>query len=311
MGEEEAKTFLSSMYERGESEEEIRAAVETMRSFMLKFETPKEIEELLFDNCGTGGDMSGSFNVSTTVSFLLASLGLYVAKHGNRSVTSKSGSADMLETLGVNIALKDDKDRQDALLESGFVFLFAPLYHPALKHIMPVRKALPHRTIFNMLGPLCNPAGVKRHLIGVYDYSIAVKCAKTLMDTGSKAAIVVSSNDGMDEAGISSVSKYAYMKNGALKEEELDPTQYGLKLYPKEAIKGGDAKENAAITVSVLKNQADDAKISIVTLNAALALVAAERARDLKEGLEMANYAIKSGKAYESLQKAVNVSQKL
>lgn len=151
MNEDEARAFLVSMYERSESEDEIRAAVEVMRSFMHKFDTPEEIKELLIDNCGTGGDKSGSFNISTTVSFVLASLGLYVAKHGNRSITSKSGSADMLEALGVKIELDSRDAKLKVLLESGFAFLFAPTYHPALKHIMPIRRSLPHRTIFNML----------------------------------------------------------------------------------------------------------------------------------------------------------------
>ncbi len=311
MSEEEARNFLVSMYERGESEEEIRAAVEVMRSFMVKFETPNEIKELLIDNCGTGGDKSGSFNISTTVSFVLASLGLYVAKHGNRSITSKSGSADMLEALGVKIELGSPEAKLNVLLESGFAFLFAPTYHPALKHIMPIRRSIPHRTIFNMLGPLCNPAEVKRHLIGIYDYSFAPKCAKALVDTGSKRGIVVNSNDGMDEASIGGGSRYVFFDDDKIEEHELNPEAYGLKLYPKEAILGGDATQNAAITLAVLKNEADEAKNSVVLLNAALALYASGKAGDIKEGLEMAEYAIKSGKAYRTLQKVIDVSNKV
>lgn len=311
LAEDDARAFLASMYERGESEDEIRAAVEVMRSFMTPFETPSEIRESLIDNCGTGGDKSGSFNISTTASFVLASLGLYVAKHGNRSITSKSGSADMLEALGVKIELRSHDAKLAVLLESGFVFLFAPTYHPALKHIMPIRKSLPHRTIFNMLGPLCNPAGVERHLIGVYDYSLAVKCAKVLVDTGSKRGVIINSNDGMDEASISGLSKYAFFDGEKISEHELDPEAYGLKLYPKEAIVGADAAENAAITLSILKNEADEAKMGVVMLNAALALFASGKARDIKEGLEMAKYSLKSGKAYETLQKVISVSNKV
>lgn len=307
LDEKEAKSFLVSMYEKQESEDEIRAAVEVMRHFMLKFETPLEVQELLFDNCGTGGDKSGSFNISTTVSIVLASLGLYVAKHGNRSITSKSGSADMLEALGVKI----EQDSQDAkltvLLESGFVFLFAPTYHPALKHIMPIRKSLPHRTIFNLLGPLCNPAGAKRHLVGVYDYNIAVKCAKVLMDTGSKSGIVVCGNDGMDEASISVPSRYVIFKDKTIAEYELNPN----KLYPIEMIAGGDAMQNAAITLSILKNEADAAKRDVVKLNTALALLAFGKARDIQDGLEMAEYALKSFKAYKTLQKVISISNKV
>lgn len=311
VAEDEARALLATMYERGESEDEIKAAVEVMRSFMVPFETPSEIQDSLIDNCGTGGDKSGSFNISTTVSFVLASLGLYVAKHGNRSITSKSGSADMLEALGVKIELDSRDAKLTVLLESGFAFLFAPTYHPALKNIMPIRKSLPHRTIFNMLGPLCNPAGVKHHLVGVYDYNLAVKCAKALANTGSKRGIIVNSNDGMDEASISTGSRYAFFDGDKVSEHELDPQGYGLKLYPKEAILGGDAVENAAITLAVLKNEADEAKSSVVVLNAALALVASSKARDVKDGIEMAQYAIKSDKAYETLQKVISVSNKV
>lgn len=307
LSEDEAKSFLVSMYEKGESEEEIRAAVEIMRNFMVKFETPSEIQELLFDNCGTGGDKSGSFNVSTTVSFVLASLGLFVAKHGNRSITSKSGSADMLEALGVKIELDTQSAKLAVLLESGFAFLFAPTYHPALKHIMPIRKSLPHRTIFNLLGPLCNPAGVKRHLIGVYDYSLAAKCAKALIDTGSKSGVIVCGNDGMDEASVCASSRYAMFSGETITEHELNPK----KLYPREAIAGGDAIQNAAITLSILKNEADEAKSDVVKLNTALALLAFGKARDIQDGLEMADYALKSSKAYETLKKVISVSNKV
>jgi len=311
VAEDDARAFLVSMYERGESEDEIRAAVEVMRSFMVPFETPPEIKDMLIDNCGTGGDKSGSFNISTTVSFLLASLGLFVAKHGNRSITSKSGSADMLEALGVKIELDSRDAKLTVLLESGFAFLFAPTYHPALKHIMPIRRSLPHRTIFNMLGPLCNPAGVQRHLVGVYDSSLTTKCAQALANTGSKRGIIVNSNDGMDEASISGLSKYAFFDGEKVSEHELDPEAYGLKLYPKEAILGGDAIKNAATTTAVLKNEADEAKTSVVVLNTALALLASGKARDIKDGLEMARYALQSGKAYETLQKVISVSNKV
>ena len=310
MGDDEARAFLVAMYERGESEEEIRAAVEVMRGRGVAFEVSDSLKPLLVDNCGTGGDKSGSFNISTTVSFVLASLGLYVAKHGNRSITSKSGSADMLEALGIKIDL-DEKSRVAMLEESGFVFLFAPLFHPALKHIMPIRRSIPHRSIFNLLGPLCNPAGVQRHLIGVYDFSFAQKCAEALKNTGSKSGIIVSGRDGMDEGSICSVSDYVYFDENGLDTFELDPNRYGLKLYPPEAIAGGEAKENAEITYNLLKNGDDEAKLSAVMLNTALALVGAQKASDIKEGLEMAEYAVKSKKAFATLQKIIDLSKKV
>ena len=310
MSHDEARAFLVSMYERGESEEEIRSAVEVMRGRGIPFVVTGDLKELLIDNCGTGGDKSGSFNISTTVSFVLASLGLYVAKHGNRSITSKSGSADMLEALGIKIDL-DEKSRVAMLEETGFVFLFAPLFHPALKHIMPIRKSIDHRTIFNLLGPLCNPAGVERHLIGVYDFSFAKKCAEALKNTGSKSGIIVSGRDGMDEGSICAVSDYVYFDEKGVKSFELDPEAYGLKLHKSCEIAGGEAKENATITYNLLKNGDDTAKLSAVMLNTALALVGAQKASDIKEGLEMAEYAVKSKKAFATLEKIIDFSKKV
>ncbi len=310
LSENEARTFLISLYERGEQADEIAAAVEVMQSHSIKLEIPQSLQDQLIDVVGTGGDKSGSFNISSTVAILLASTGSRVAKHGNRSITSRSGSADMLEALGIRLDL--DPARQAELLEeTGFTFLFAQNHHPAMKHIMPIRKSIPHRTIFNILGPLTNPAGVQKYLMGVFsrDYISPVVEALKLLKT--KSAIVVSSRDGMDEISISDVTFASGLKGDRVKSFEIDPQAYGFKLAPQEAILGGEAKENATITRDILENRLKDAKRDIVLLNAAVALTADERARDIQEGIEIAKESLESGQAAQKLAQIIEVSKKL
>jgi len=306
MSENEAKELLVSLYKEGESEQEIAAAAFVMREHAVKLPVSADLQEKLIDNCGTGGDKSNSFNVSTTVSLLLASCGAYVAKHGNRSITSKSGSADMLEALGINLNLAPNAQVK-MLEEVGFTFMFAQNHHPAMKYIMPVRKALSHRTIFNILGPLTNPAGVKKQLIGVFSKAYIARIAAALEMLGSKDVMVVSSNDGMDEISICDVT-YAHHQG---KEFMIDPREYGLNLALKESIVGGDAKENAVITQSILKGESKGAKRDIVRINAAAALIVDAKARDIQEGLEIATEALDSGKAWMHLQKIIQASNKL
>ncbi len=310
LSENEARTFLISLYERGEQADEIAAAVEVMRSHSIKLEIPQSLQVQLIDVVGTGGDKSGSFNISSTVAILLASTGSVVAKHGNRSITSRSGSADMLEALGIRLDL--DPARQAELLEeTGFTFLFAQNHHPAMKHIMPIRKSIPHRTIFNILGPLTNPAGVQKYLMGVFSRDYLAPVVEALKLLQSKSAIVVSSRDGMDEISISDIS-YAYrLKVDQVEAFEIDPQAYGFSLAPQEVILGGDADQNAQITRDILENHLKDAKRDIVLLNAATALVADEKARDIQEGIEIATDALESGKASQKLAQIIEVSQQL
>ncbi len=310
LSEDEGKDLLVSLYERGESLEEIQAAVEVMRSHAIKLEVSDSIKDKLFDNCGTGGDKSGSFNISTTVSFILAASGLYVAKHGNRSITSKSGSADMLESLGVNLELTPEH-LSTLLEETGFAFLFAQKHHPAMRFIMPIRKAIPHRTIFNILGPLTNPADVTKQFIGVFDKSYTESIAKVLQATGSTDAMVVSSKSGLDEIALDDVSYISTLKNGEVKSFEVCPEDLGFEKAPIEAIKGGDKDENAAITKGVLNGEIKGAKRDIVLINSAGSLITAGLARDFKDGILMADEMIKSKKAIEILHKVVEVSNKL
>ncbi len=310
MDEKEARELLIEMAERGESADEIAAAAEVMRANSVKLPVPEDLREELIDNCGTGGDKSGSFNISTTVSLLLAGAGCKVAKHGNRSITSRSGSADMLEALGIRLDLTPQQQVQ-MLQECGFAFIFAVLHHPAMRFIMPIRKSIPHRTIFNILGPLSNPAGVEKQLIGVFDPSYAVKMAEALKKLGSRRAMVVSSLDGLDEISVSDRSEAVILKRGALEKVTIDPAEFGIERASFDEIKGGDAAENAKITRSILSGETKGAKRDIVLINAAAALIVDGRARDLKEGLQIARETIDSGRAEEALEKIVKVSNSL
>jgi anthranilate phosphoribosyltransferase len=305
-----AKEFLISLYNRGETSEDIAEATSLMRSHLLPLSIKDELRNELIDNCGTGGDKSNSFNISTTVSILLNACGCLVAKHGNRSITSKSGSADMLEALGVNLNIS--LANQAKMLEDiGFVFMFAVNHHPVMKHIMPIRKTIPHRTIFNILGALSNPAGVKKQLIGVFsdEYLHRVVKALTLLDT--KRAIVVSSKDGMDEVSISDITYATMLKDGQIDDFIIDPQKHGFSIYDKQEIVGGDATFNAKITKDILLGETKGAKLDIVLLNSAVALFADGVARDIQDGIEMAKDAIYSKKAILSLNSIVEVSNKL
>jgi len=306
----EARDFLVDLYERGESVDEIAAAVEVMKAHAVRLEVDPAIKDRLIDIVGTGGDKSGSFNISSTTSLLLTSLGCYVAKHGNRSITSKSGSADMLEKLGIRLDLSVDQQRT-MLEESGFTFLFAQNHHPAMKHIMPIRKSIDHRTIFNILGPLTNPADVKKQFVGVYDKNFVEKMAAVLQKSGSTAAMVVASRDGLDELSLGAPSFVAELKSGGIATYELDPQELGFAKAGLEAIKGGECEENAHITREILEGRLKGAKRDIVILNAAAALIVEGAARDYRDGIAMANEAIDSGKAKAALDKIIKVSQSL
>ena len=310
MSETEAKELLVSLYEEGESAFEIAAAAHVMREHAIKLPVSEVLQEKLIDNCGTGGDKSNSFNVSTTVSLLLASAGCYVAKHGNRSITSKSGSADMLEVLGINLNL--GVSEQVTMLEDvGFTFMFAQNHHPAMKYIMPIRKSLSHRTIFNILGPLTNPAGVKKQLIGVFSDAYIHRISSALEILGTKNSLVVSSRDGMDEISICDVTYATLLKEGRSEDIVIEPESYGLKLASKEAIIGGDAKDNAIITQGIIKGDITDAKRDIVLINTAAALMVDGKARDMQDGLEIARDVLDSGKAWAHLEKTIKVSTQL
>ena len=309
MSEEEAKEFLVSLYKKGESADEIAAAADVMREYSIKLPVSEELREKLIDIVGTGGDKSNSFNISSTTALLISSIGSYVAKHGNRSITSKSGSADMLEALGINLNLTP-QNQVKMLEEVGFTFIFAINHHPAMKHIMPIRKSLPHRSIFNILGPLTNPAGARKYLLGVFstDFIEKIANALTLMDV--KSAMVVSSLDGMDEISVASPTKAIYYNGVSLKEMMIEPKNFGI-TAKKEDLIGGDADINAKITRGILDGSIKDAKRDAVILNAAAALFVDNKVNSIEEGMEMAADAIDSKRAIKHLQKIIEVSNSL
>jgi len=306
MSQEEAKQFLIQMYEKGESATEIAAAAKVMREHSIKLPVPDDLKEKLIDNCGTGGDKSNTFNISTTVSIVLAAGGCYVAKHGNRSITSKSGSADMLEALGINLNLKP-AEQVKMLEDTGFCFIFAQNHHPAMKYIMPIRKSLTHRTIFNILGPLTNPAGVQKQLIGVFSPDYVEKIVDALVMLESKRSMVVSSLDGMDEISIEANTRAAFYDGVRVKEMMIDPNEYKL-AGKKSNLIGGDAKENAKITLSILDGEKSDRR-NIVVLNAAAGFMVDGKVDDLRSGIEMAEYILDSGKAKDKLEEIIKVSE--
>ncbi len=310
MPEAEARQFLIDLYEKGESGEDIAAAASVMREYSIKLPLTEELQSRAIDVVGTGGDKSGSFNISSTVSLLLASLGCVVAKHGNRSITSNSGAADLLETLGINLGLT--VEQQIVMLEeTGFTFIFAMNHHPAMKHIMPIRKSIDHRTIFNILGPLTNPAGAKKYLLGVFDPAYIKRMAEALTQLDVTRAYVVSSDDWMDEISLATTTQFAYVQGGVISEGVIDPQEWGFMPAPKEAILGGDAMDNAKITRAIFDNEAADAQRDVVILNAGFALYADGRARDMQEAFEIVRAGLESGMAKLHLDKIVEVSGKL
>jgi len=306
MSETEARDFLVSLYEKGETSAEIAAAAEVMREHSVKLPVSEELREKLIDIVGTGGDKSNSFNISSTTALLLSAAGSFVAKHGNRSITSKSGSADMLEALGINLNLSPE-NLVKMLEEVGFTFIFAINHHPAMKHIMPIRKSIPHRTIFNILGPLTNPAGAKKYLLGVFspDFIEPIANALTLMDISK--ALVVSSLDGMDEISISAPTKALYYDGVRIRDMEIRPDSFGM-VGKKEDLIGGDAKENAKITRGILSGEIKGPKRDAVLLNAAAALFVDGKANSIEEGIKIAAEVIDSGKAIAHLEKIVEIS---
>ncbi len=310
MSDDEAREFLVELYEKGESSDEIAAAAEVMRSHALNLEIPELLQDKIIDIVGTGGDKSGSINVSSTCAFILASCGCYVAKHGNRSITSKSGSADMLEALGIKLTLTP-LQQLEMLQDTGFVFMFAQAHHPAMKHIMPIRKSIEHRTVFNLLGPLTNPAGAKRELLGVYSELFLHKLTEALMRLGSIDVLAVSSRDGLDEISISDITYFSHLKDGNITEGEIDPQILGMSLAPLDAIKGGDGADNARVCYQILAGSIDDARRDIILLNAGAAFMVEGSARDMQDGVEMALDAILCGKALAKLNNIVDISSRI
>ena len=297
--------LLMGLRVRGETVEEIAGAVSVMRSKMLTVEAP----DAAVDVVGTGGDASGSYNISTCASFIVAGAGVPVAKHGNRALSSKSGAADVLAALGVRLDL-DPAGISRCIGEAGIGFMFAPSHHPAMKHVGPTRVEMGTRTIFNLLGPLSNPAGVKRQMVGVFAKSWIVPLAEVLKALGSEKAFVVHGSDGLDEITISGGTDIAVLEEGRIHTFTLNPEDVGLARAPAEALKGGDAAHNAEALRAVLDG-APGAYRDVAVLNAAAALVVAGRAKDLTEGVGMAQTSLDTGSARARLQRLVALSATL
>jgi anthranilate phosphoribosyltransferase len=281
---------------------EIVGAVRTMRAGMRPVTAPPNAIDL----CGTGGDGHGTLNISTAVSFVVAGAGVPVAKHGNRSATSKSGAADILEALGVKIDLEPARASQ-VLAETGIVFLFAQVHHPAMRHVAKVRGQIKTRTIFNLLGPLASPARVTRQLVGIYDRKWLTPYAEALKALGSTAALVVHGADGLDELTTTDVTYFARLKDGQISQGEIAPEQAGLPRASLTDLKGGSAADNAA----ALKRLVDGEKGAyrdIVLLNAGAALMVAGSAKDVKEGAALAAEALDKGAAKAKLQALIQAS---
>lgn len=311
MSDDEMREFLVGMrLDESTPTQNIAAAAEVMRSYAIALPISNALRTEALDIVGTGGDKIGSFNISSTVALLVASAGSIVAKHGNRSITSKSGSADMFESLGIRLDLSIEQSAK-LLEESGFTFMFAQNHHPAMKFIVPVRRSIPDKTIFNILGPLTNPAGVQKSMLGVFDKAFVPKMAEALKMNGATSAIVVSSAEGMDEISISDVTYATQFKDEVKHEFIIDPEEYGIKKAPLKAIIGGDAKENANILHNIFTSQSTDAQRDIVLLNAAAAFIVDGKARDFQDGLEIAREAIATHKAQEKLQQIIEISNKL
>ncbi|KZM48060.1 anthranilate phosphoribosyltransferase [Labrenzia sp. OB1] len=294
--------FLMALRVRGESIAEVTGAVATMRAKMLPVQAPADAIDIV----GTGGDNSGTYNISTCTAIVVAACGVPVAKHGNRSLSSKSGAAEALAELGVNIDIPPDTISQ-CIHKTGIGFMFAPLHHAAMKHVGPTRVELGTRTIFNLLGPLSNPASVKRQMVGVFDRKWVEPIARSLLDLGSEKAWVVHGSDGMDEITTTGPTFVSALEDGAVRSFEISPEQAGLPLARLEDLKGGLPAENATALRGVLAG-AESAYRDIVLFNAAASLMVADKADNLKDGVDMAASAIDNGSAADTLEKLVAVS---
>ncbi len=283
--------FLMALRTRGETVDEFAAAASVMRSKCLAVRAPDGAMDIV----GTGGDGKGTLNISTATAFVVAGAGVVVAKHGNRNLSSKSGAADALTELGLNVMVGSDIVER-CLAEAGIGFMMAPMHHPATRHVMPVRAELGTRTLFNILGPLTNPAGVKRQLTGAFSRALIRPMAETLRALGSEKAWLVHGGDGSDELSISAASHVAALEDGEIREFDLHPAEAGLPTHPFEAIIGGTPAENAAAFRALLDG-APGAYRDAVLLNAAAALMVADRVSDLAEGVAMARASIDSGAA--------------
>ncbi len=299
-------SFLTALSLKGETIEEITACAAGMREHCVRLLHQLPVLEIV----GTGGDKSGSFNISSTSSIVISCCGVPVAKHGNRAASSQCGSADVFEALGVNIAVSPEKSKE--LLHSiGLCFLFAQNYHIAMKYVAPVRKELGIRTVFNILGPLANPAGAAMQLMGVYDNSLVEPLSQVMANLGVEDGMVVFGQDGLDEISLSSPTNVCEVRNGTFSKYEITPEQFGFQRCTKRDLLGGDAKTNAEITRSIVEGGHKGPKRDVVLLNSGCALFIAKKASSIQEGIAMAAEAIDSGRARQQLSSFIRLSNEV
>jgi len=300
--------FLIGLKKKGETVDEITAIARVMRTFGRTV-SPK-VDGFLLDTCGTGGDRTKTFNVSTTAAFVIAAAGVRVAKHGNRSFTSRCGSADLLEQFGVKLDMEPGVVER-SIEEIGIGFMFAPNYHPAMKNVASIRREIGVRTVFNILGPLTNPAGANAQIIGVYDPELLEPMCTAAHNLGAKSVMTVHGLDGVDEISLTGRTVLVSQVNGRTVREEISPADLGLsETTPKKIVAGGEPEENARITARILSGhlEKDDPRVQIVAANAAAGLFLCEEAADMKAGVELALNAIKDGKGLSILRQLIQLS---
>lgn len=299
-------SFLSVLKMKGESIEEIAGFAKTLIAHADHVPHSGPV----MCNCGTGGDTKNTFNISTTAAFILAAGGVNVAKHGNRGVSSASGSSDVLGELGVKYNLTPENAGK-IIDDIGIAFLFAPAFNKAMRFVGPTRKELGFRTVFNLLGPIINPAGLDYQMVGIYDAALTEKIAGVLKEVGLKHAMVIASDDGMDEISTNAKTKVSELKNGEINTYYIDPADYGFQPGTLADYAGGSPKDNAAITLDILQGREKGIKRDVVLMNAGAALYAGDKAASIAEGVEMAKELLDSGKAMEKLQQLIEKTQEL
>jgi anthranilate phosphoribosyltransferase len=298
--------LLTALRVRGESVGEIVGFARAMRRFAQKVEAPEGV----VDTCGTGGDAKGTINISTAAAFVARGVGVTIAKHGNRAATSQAGSADVLEALGAEIGL-EPREVSRCIEEVGIGFMFARSHHPAMRHVVPVRAELPFRTIFNLLGPLTNPAGAERQLVGVFDGDYVRPVAEALNDLGAQKALVVHGADGLDEITVTGPTLVAEVSDGSITEYKISPEQFGFSRHDPGGLLGGDAHLNARILKDVLSGEEEGAARDVILLNAGAAVYVSGRAKTLEEAVRLAREAIESGAATGALESFVRATRRL
>ncbi len=300
--------FLIALRMKGETIEEIFGCAKAMKSNAEQFRL-EDSAVYAIDTCGTGGDGGKTFNISTCVALVAAAAGIKVAKHGNRAVSSKSGSADVLKQIGIKIDMTPQQ-AVDCMMNTGMTFLFAPNYHKAMKNAAGVRTELGLRTVFNVLGPLTNPADIKGQVLGVFDGSLTHSLAEVLLQLGRERAMVIHGEDGLDEITATTTTKVSEIRHGKIIDYTINPEDYGIRLCEMEQISGGSPVENAAILVGILKGEKGP-KRDIVLLNSAAALYVGKSVDNFKDGIQMAQQLIDSGKAFEKLKDIIEYGRRL